>query len=166
MIQSSELRHIPSLRSLDERSLSALAGVMVRREFEDGAMVVRQGAPADGIYLVLKGHIRVTRQLPDGSNVGLVTLGPGALFGALAALDGRSRAADCLAWGRVHTCFLSLSDFNALMEGVTPTALRFQVAVLRTLFTDVRSTNQRLAELATLPEVDLSADGTLITGLA
>ncbi|MFT4977854.1 MAG: CRP/FNR family cyclic AMP-dependent transcriptional regulator [Myxococcota bacterium] len=166
MITPASLRHIPMLRGMDERALSALAGVLVLREFDDSQAIMRQGQPADGIYLLLRGHVRVTRQLPGDSTVGLVTMGPGALFGALAALDGRSRAADCIAWGRVQTGFLSLADFSALMEGDTPSALRFQVAVLRTLFSDIRNTNQRLAELATLPEMDLSSVGDIITGLA
>lgn len=166
MIQLGELRHLPALKGLNDTSLRAIAGVMVRRSFVDDVAIMRQGQAADGVHLLLRGHVRVTRELPDSGSVDLVTMGPGALFGALAALDGRNRAASCIAWGEVQTGFLSLADFSALMDGRSPTSLRFQVAVLRTLFTDIRSTNQRLAELATLPEMDMSALGDVITGLA
>jgi CRP-like cAMP-binding protein len=166
MIKDSELRIFDSLSHMNDRSRNALAGVLTRRSYSDGEIILRQGQPGDGMHLLLRGHVRVTRQLPTRRTVGLVTLGPGALFGALASMDGRRGAADCMSWGTVHTAFLGLSEFNALMEGNTPFALQFQVVILHTLFEDIRHTNRRLAELSTLPELDLAAAGDVITGLA
>ena len=166
MIKPSELRIFSSLSHMNERSLNALSGVLTRRSYSDGELIVSQGEPGDGMHLLLRGHVRVTRKLPRRNTVGLVTLVPGALFGALASMDGRRRAADCLAWGEVRTAFLGLAEFSALMEGNSPFALQFQVVILRTMFEDIRHTNRRLAELATLPELDLAAAGDLITGLA
>jgi len=49
-------------------------------------------------------------------------------------------------------------DFLDLMNGATPLAMRFQVAVLRCLARDIRSTNSRLTELAALPSCKLSLE--------
>lgn len=154
MILSGDIRNIPSLRTLDNRSLNALAGVLTRQEFSDGEFIFRQGQKPDRMHILLKGHVRVSRELPTQGSVGLVTLGPGALFGALACIDSKPRAASCMAWGTVQLATLTLMDFNVLMEGNTPAALRFQFAVLQTLFSDIRTTNRRVAELATLPTMD------------
>ena len=100
--------------------------------------------------------MRVERRLPDGGTVDLVTVGAGALFGALAAMDGGERAASCVAKGGVQVAVLPRLEFQALMEGRTEVALRFQVGVLRDLFKDLRATNLRLAELAALEDQELS----------
>lgn len=132
MIKPSELRVFSSLSHMNARALNALAGVLTRRSYSDGERIVSQGEPGDGMHLLLRGHVRVMRRLPLRNTVGLVTLVPGALFGSLASMDGRRRAADCQAWGEVQTAFLGLSEFSALMEGHTPFALQFQVVILRT----------------------------------
>ena len=164
-MRSSELSVVRSLRQLDARSLGALAGVMLRRNWEDGDRILEQGASPDGLYFLLSGHIRVERRLPDGGTVGLATMGPGAMFGALSALDGGDRAAHCISWGSVSCGWLSQNDFLDLINGSSPLAMQFQLAVLRVLFGDLRSTNRRLAELATLPALDMSVLGDSISGL-
>ena len=164
-MRANELNVVGCLRSMGSRSLGALAGVMQRREWRDGDRILQQGAPPDGLYFLLSGHIRVERRLPDGGTVGLATMGPGAMFGALSALDGGQRAAHCIAWGRVSCGWLSQGDFMDLVNGTSPMAMQFQLAVLKVLFGDLRSTNRRLAELATLPALEISDLGDSISGL-
>jgi CRP-like cAMP-binding protein len=165
-MKASALNVIQSLRELDARSIGALAGVMQRRTWVDGDIILEQGGPPDGLYFLLSGHIRVERGLPDGGSVGLATMGPGAMFGALSALDSGRRAAHCIAWGSVRCGWLSQNDFLDLINGSSPLALQFQLVVLKVLFGDLRATNRRLAELATLPALDMSALGDSITGLS
>ena len=160
-----ELNVAQSLRALDPRSIRVLAGVMRRRSWEDGDIILSQGAPPDGLYFLLAGHIRVERRLPDGGTVGLATMGPGAMFGALSALDGGLRAAHCIAWGSVNCGWLSQNDVLDLINGTSPLSMQFHLVVLKVLFGDLRATNRRLAELATLPALDMSALGDSITGL-
>jgi hypothetical protein len=50
------------------------------------------------------------------------------------------------------------ADFLDLMNGSTPLAMRFQVAVLRCLARAIRNTNGRLTELAALPACVISLD--------
>ncbi|MFT5681047.1 MAG: CRP/FNR family cyclic AMP-dependent transcriptional regulator [Myxococcota bacterium] len=164
-MKASELNVVKSLRELDARSIGALAGVMRRRTWEDGELILKQGDLPDGLYFLLSGHIRVERRLPDGGTVGLSTLGPGAMFGALSALDGGQRAAHCLSWGSTSCGWLSQSDFLDLNNGSSPMAMQFQLVILKVMFGDLRATNRRLAELATLPALDMSALGEFISGL-
>ena len=154
-LSANDLLQVPVLHRLDERAREVLAGVISRRAFADGDLILSQGASADGVCLLLRGQVRVVRRLPMQGSVRLVTLGPGAVFGILSALDGLTRAADCTADGEVECGVLSLADFSTLMDGEAPTALRFQMAMLHALFTDLRRANARLAEMADLPELDL-----------
>ena len=156
MIDPTLLTAIPAFRGLDDRSREAVAAVMHRRDYPAGAMILEQGRRMGGVFALLSGAVRVTRALPDGGSVDLVTLGPGALFGALAAIDGGVRAASCIAQEDVTALVLPRMEFTHLMEGRGAVALRFQVGVLSDLFKDLRATNQRLAQLAALPEEEPS----------
>ncbi len=160
-----DLKVIPALRELSDRDLAALTGVMQRKKWADGQRIIQQGTPADGVYFLLRGHVRVERRLPGGRSVGLATMGPGALFGTMAALDGQRRAADCIAWGAVECACLAQPEFRDLVDGRSVLSLRVQTIVLRVLFRDLRATNTRLAELATLPTLDTAALEDAFTGL-
>ncbi len=156
MIDVQRVSQVPAFVGLDERGLLAVAAVMHERSYPDGAVILEQGLRMGGVFVLLEGLVRVMRLLPDGATVDLVTLGPGALFGVLAALDGGPRAASCVAKGECLVAVMPRLEFMALMEGRTPVAMRFQIGVLRDLYKDLRATNGRLAELVALPDQDLA----------
>lgn len=156
MIPTDRIGGIPAFFGLDTRSLSAIAAMMHERAYPPGAAILEQGRRMGGVFALLEGHVRVERQLPDGATVDLVTLGPGAMFGVLAALDGGARAASCVARDDVVCAVMPRMEFMEMMEGRSRTSLAFQIGVLRDLYKDLRATNQRLAELVALPEQELA----------
>ncbi len=84
---AAELRRVEMLSEMPEdemRSLAA-AGRVVRRP--RGAVCPRQGDPADFVFILLEGEVRVTRQV-NGHEEMLVTYGPHTLFGEIPVLMG------------------------------------------------------------------------------
>ncbi len=158
MVDSDLLDHVPLFRSMPERARAAVTALLDERHFPDGAVLLEQGSRSGGVYVLLSGAVRVQRALPGDRTVDLVTLRAGALFGTLAVLDGGVRAASCVAKGPVHVAVLPRTAFLELMDGTSEIALRFQLAVVRDLFADVRATNQRLVELAALPEPEFELE--------
>lgn len=156
MIDAARLAHVPLFRAFDARALAGIASFMNLLRFDDGDLVVEQGAREGGCFIVLAGQVRLFRTTPDGSAVDLVTLGPGAVFGLLTALDGLPRAASGAARGEVEVAELGLAAFSELIDGRGAVALRFQVAVCQELVRDIRGANLRLAELASLPSQEVS----------
>ena len=144
------LKTIPVFDRLEERSINALAGVMQEQRFDSGAIIIEQGSPSDGIHIVLDGNIQISRITEVGAIVVLNVLDPGAVFGTLSTIDKGVRGAQCIAKTDVITAFLGAADFEELMEGTSTLALGFQVAILRSVFSDIRKTNEQLAELSSL----------------
>ena len=138
--------------------IAVISGAMREDAWWDGSVVVQQGEQKGGIYFVLEGNIRVDRRLDNGEIITVGHLGPGAVFGILGVLDGVPRAASCVAEGTARCAIMDRKDFLDLMNGSTPLAMRFQVAVLRCLARDIRSTNGRLTELAALPSCSVSLE--------
>lgn len=63
VISAEELRAaIPALAALPDASLRRIAMVAVERRYARGATLYRAGDPADGLYLILSGRVRVSRE--------------------------------------------------------------------------------------------------------
>jgi SulP family sulfate permease len=140
------------------QEIEVIAGAMREDAWADGSAVVQQGENKGGVYFILDGNVRVDRRQENGEIVNLGYLGPGAVFGILGILDGVERAASCVAEGTARCAVMERADFLDLMNGSTPLAMRFQVAVLRCLARAIRNTNGRLTELAALPACVISLD--------
>jgi CRP-like cAMP-binding protein len=89
-----------SLGPLSEtaRQRLATAGSPVSREV--GELLCQAGDAGDAFYVVVEGEIEVLSRSEGGRQVRLAALGPGALAGEMAALDGGSRSADMVATRR------------------------------------------------------------------
>jgi CRP-like cAMP-binding protein len=84
-----------------------------------GDVLVRQGGPADGFFLVAEGEVEL-RQGDDGE---LERLGPGALFGEMAVLRDRPRRTTVRATSPALVWALDRETFRELMAraiGTTP----------------------------------------------
>jgi len=76
------LRRTELFRELSDERLAWLAGLGTVERVPAGAVVARQGDPADAFSLILEGRIRWTRRV-GGREVHAVTLGAGEVFAEL-----------------------------------------------------------------------------------
>ena len=121
----------------------------------DGHVLVRQGSRSGGAFVLVKGSARVVRDLPGGRSVDIDSIAQGALFGLLSCIDGIPRGATVIAKGDALVGEIPREAMGELLQGRTTISLRFQVAVCRALFHEVRATNVRLAELAAVPDSEM-----------
>ena len=71
---------------------------MVRKDYPDGAFLFQQGDPADGVYLVLDGHVEIVRIAGNQEKI-LDLIQPHDYFGEVAVLDGLGRSTAARARG-------------------------------------------------------------------
>ena len=93
----SPLKKLRLFDRLPARALNALAGVMTERNWRAGENIILQGSNSDGVYILLKGEVLVTRKTKTGENITLNTLQSGSVFGTLSTMDGGLRGANCIA---------------------------------------------------------------------
>ena len=103
--------------------------------------VFHEGDPGDACYIVNRGSCRVIRQHSDGRVITLATLGPGAIFGELAMLDGERRSASVEAAENTELLALPATDMRALIREHPGMAEKLIVALTRRL----REANERIA---------------------
>jgi CRP/FNR family cyclic AMP-dependent transcriptional regulator len=115
--------------------------VGVPRSFPRETRVFHEGDSGDACYIVREGSCRVTREHSDGRAITLATLGPGAIFGELAMLDGERRSASVEAAENTDLVALPASDMRHLIREHPEMAEKLVVALTRRL----REANERIS---------------------
>lgn len=82
-------------------------------EVKDGARVVEQGKPADGLFVVLSGTLsQIDRE--SGKQIGELRLGD--VFGGLSLLEGQPASSDVVARGKCWLVVLGEGRFRRILE--------------------------------------------------
>ncbi|HXZ56910.1 MAG TPA: cyclic nucleotide-binding domain-containing protein [Gaiellaceae bacterium] len=99
----------------------------------EGEIIVRQGAPADKIFIIIKGEVGIEREEPDGSTVELDTLRDGQFFGEVAILRDTPREATAKALTDVTLLALQRDTFQKLVAGSLGTTGDFDSVIKQRL---------------------------------
>jgi ATP-binding cassette subfamily B protein len=111
------LAALPLLQFLppDLRARVTADFALVRYSF--GHVIVREGDPADALYVLVSGRARVVKRADTGQEIPLSTLRPGDTFGEMGLLEGGTRVATVRASGDVEVLRLDRATFEALLAG-------------------------------------------------
>jgi CRP/FNR family cyclic AMP-dependent transcriptional regulator len=135
------LRRVPLFSELSTAELERVAQVGIPRSFPRETRIFHEGDPGDACYIVREGSCRVTREHPDGRAITLATMGPGAIFGELAMLDGERRSASVETTENTELVALPASDVRNLIRQHPDMAEKLVVALTRRL----REANERIS---------------------
>jgi energy-coupling factor transporter ATP-binding protein EcfA2 len=104
----------PILARIRPETLRLIAFAATRRNFEPGAIILREGDKSAEVYILVEGEARVTIGAA-GRAIGMV--GPGAFLGEVAALAERPRTASVTATSAVSALSLPRDLFLDLIRG-------------------------------------------------
>jgi CRP/FNR family cyclic AMP-dependent transcriptional regulator len=105
----------PLLRPLDEDDRRRVLAAASRHRYRRGEAIFREGDPGDSLHLLDKGHVAVQMTTPLGDVLTLAVLGPGEMFGELAALTtSPHRSATIRSLDRTETLVVSGEAFTEL----------------------------------------------------
>lgn len=99
---------------LNEDQLGRLAAISQKEIFNTDAVIFKQGAPGDKVYIVTRGQVEIRFENAGGT---ALYLGAGEIFGEMALLDKGTRSASVLAVEDGTELYaISYSDFMALCQ--------------------------------------------------
>jgi signal transduction histidine kinase len=150
------LRETPLFAGLDEADLRRLGATVETMRIPAGEFLIREGEPGDSMFIVISGELEVTKR-SGTSEMPLARVGPGAIQGEMAALEGRPRAASVRALTDAEVVRIPREGLLALLDSGPDAA----IALLRTMLERLRSTESMLRQ-----REKLAALGTLAAGLA
>ena len=96
-------------KSFSDRLLAEAKTVILQED----EILFEHGQPGDGCYFVHQGVLKVTRQSSSGEQRILAVLGPGAIVGELAMIDGLPRSATIVALRLSRLSFVARAGFLA-----------------------------------------------------
>jgi CRP/FNR family transcriptional regulator, nitrogen oxide reductase regulator len=91
------LRESPVFAALPARDVEALAALAVEERYRPREYVFAEGDPARWFCVVRSGRVKILRHSRAGKDVVLEMLGPGEVFGAVAAMERRPYPANAQA---------------------------------------------------------------------
>jgi CRP-like cAMP-binding protein len=105
----------PLLRRLDDEDRRRVLAAATRHRYGRGEAIFREGDRGDSIHLLDKGHVAVQLTTPLGDVLTLAVLGPGEMFGELAAMASSPyRTATIRSLDRTETLVISGEEFAEL----------------------------------------------------
>ncbi|HJV38879.1 MAG TPA: cyclic nucleotide-binding domain-containing protein [Geothrix sp.] len=151
MIDARFLTQSPLFRNLDEVERAQILIIGQKRQVAAGEVIFREGDAGDGLFIVLKGSVRISKRGATGEEA-LAVLAPPAYFGEMALIDLSARAADAIANEPSELFFIPLQDLRTIIETQHKIALKILYALCEVLAQRLRETNDRYMSIFTIAQ--------------
>jgi CRP-like cAMP-binding protein len=116
------------------------------RHYEPGEQIVNYLDTTDTVFFLITGEARVTIYSLAGKVVSFRELGPGAMFGEYAAIDGGTRSASVEARGNCQVASMPAAAFREVLQ----TEQKVAQALLKHFVRELRELTTRVFEFSTL----------------
>jgi thioredoxin reductase (NADPH) len=100
------------------------------RTYAAGEALANVGKVAQGLTIIISGHVDILQRLPSGGHRLIVTHGPGSFMGELAQLAGRPALIDAYAKEPVHALVIPTDKLRALLIGEAELGERIMRALI------------------------------------
>lgn len=108
------LEGVPGFDALSESYLVEIAGASVNLMWPENALVYGKGSPADALYIVLEGEVRIYDEV-DGEEIEIARTGPGEYFGEISLLMETTHTKNVRAVEETELLVLSKDSFRRLL---------------------------------------------------
>ena len=140
-VMVAQLKSVSLFQAVNDDDLIELGSRTKRRRLEKGNIVFKEGAPADSLYVVLSGSVKIFINDETGKEVILDTKTVGQYFGEM-MLDHRPRSASILTLEDSEFGVISREDFKTFLRKYPDAAEK----VILNLIHVTRGMNERTRE--------------------
>ncbi len=141
------LRTMSLFRDLDRRRLGKLYHSLIEMKYEPGEEIFAEGDIGKALFIIREGEVAIVKVQPDGGELTLVNLKPGAYFGELALLDELPRSAGARTATAAKLLILYKANFDGLIKVDPSIGLPVITQIARTISGQIRRMNDHLVEL-------------------
>jgi CRP-like cAMP-binding protein len=118
------LKKISIFRNLTNDELKKVQAMIKESSFRKGEMIWKESNAEQGLHIIDRGRVRVTRKTKDGNNQVLAVLKKDGFFGELSLLDGRSHSASVEALQKTNLLIIRKADMDKFLEKNSRTAYK------------------------------------------
>ena len=110
------IRNVPLFSLLRDTQLVLLTQVLLRKPYPKNSTVVAAGDPADALYIVISGRLKVIMSDKEGKEVILAILNQGDFFGEMGLIDQAPRSATVVAIDSCELLTMTRADFTKCLQ--------------------------------------------------
>jgi CRP-like cAMP-binding protein len=129
---------------MPDEELDDLTSLAQIKQVAKDTTIFHAGDPADAVYVVASGRVKVVVTSSDGKEFILTVLGPGQVFGEMALLESTTRSASVITLSAVELLAINRSDFQRLLDSNPRISQRLMAILSRRL----RRANAKMESLA------------------
>jgi CRP-like cAMP-binding protein len=145
MNRSEVLRGVPMFATLPGDVLQGIGRRFVETTYQPGEYVFFEGDPAQRLYVVAAGEVKLVKHSESGHDVILQVFTPGQVFGGIAFLVGATYPASAQA----QTVATALSISSEIFREIVHRHPDIALAVVRVLGTRLMQTQEQVRQLVT-----------------
>jgi len=108
--------HIPLFSELNEQELQSLLSHIQSQTFPEGSLVCREGEGGDSLFVISRGEVSITKQMPEGREVRVRNLRDGDFFGEFGFFIDQKRHATVRAIAECEILEISRNALNKMIE--------------------------------------------------
>ena len=142
------LSKIGLFSSLQPTYLRRIATLGLDETYDEGAIIFKEGAQGDKVYLIISGAVRISRTVPGMGEEALAVLRAGTHFGEMALIDDFPRSADARAHEASRLFVIRKEDLEDLLFVDRDLAYDLLWSFVRTLSGRLRETNDKMTFMA------------------
>jgi CRP/FNR family cyclic AMP-dependent transcriptional regulator len=128
-------------------SIELALGLFHERQIQKNTAIFAEHMPAEALYIVKSGDVRITVMAGEGEEKGLLLLGPGEFFGELALVQEMDRQVNARAETPVELLVLTRKDFQSLLEIDPRTGTKVLMTITKLLAMRIKAYNEKLKEM-------------------
>jgi CRP/FNR family transcriptional regulator, cyclic AMP receptor protein len=142
------LSKIGLFSALQPTYLRRIAGLGLEEDYDANALIFKEGAVGDKVYLIISGAVRISRTVPGMGEEALAVLRAGTHFGEMALIDDFPRSADARAHEASRLFVIRKEDLEDLLFVDRDLAYDLLWSFVRTLSGRLRETNDKMTFMA------------------
>lgn len=130
-----------------KEEIELIIGLFQERQIKRNATIFMENMPAEALYIVKNGNVRITMMAGEGEELGLLLLGPGEFFGELALVQESSRLVTARAETPVDLLVMTRKDFQSLVDLEPRAAARALMVITKLLAMRIKAYSERLKDI-------------------
>ncbi len=110
------LKQVPLFKSLPERSLEIIAGLIAEETSEAGMEIIKEGDDSDRLFILVEGTVEVVKGYLQENATALGFYDPISAVGEVGLIDGGTRSATVVTVERSRFLVLDREPFQILLQ--------------------------------------------------
>lgn len=116
MVTKEHLKKITLFKDFSDSELKKISAIIKETSYPKGTVVYEEGSPGQGLHIIDKGRVRVTKKTKEGGKQILSVLRANSFFGELSILDGRSHSASIETLEKTNLLVIKKEDMDKFLK--------------------------------------------------